>query len=829
MKDVAIPSRDMASWDLLKILQNFGLPLLPFILFFAYKYRSMIPSQLKPFHILDPLVTTLPPPSGRVYFEDTPANRQLIEGSKNKAYAGAITWAVVLHLGSTFLEEVFKYYLGNIGIFALSLSEALMYKENIFSFFRRWLVHYLLSKKDNKKTIHQKWRDHVTANTTMVVLHYVAGSKLGVHVPDLAAVVPYLISSCLAWPTMKGVLLGSLATSITSFLAYFIPPEPVQPPVNPLVWVSKEGMETRQWLMAQKVRSPEHTEEIDRVLGLLDQGTPDPLYEKWLSSVKHLQHLEEEWPKILPITCEQAYVPAVTAPTGTDPDAPTAAVGMFLLLNPATTMVRPNGIRMFEYAYTQRNISNSHAGALLLTTQICEGNPSCTFYDPPQACPLGARWFQATSRFIAITQLHKCDPNQLEGPRITLSEWARHYGTSMKRARAIQGIHDRANSPIKTTTELFLKGDEVLWPRPEGIKPRTIKALNPTVQAHCARPIYTIFENFKIYISTNLFRYKDCIIRLTVGSGKNSEELSTWMKLSLEEAALHPHYFSGIFAGDDFLGIYAVNGRIIIMENDFSKFDRTEGVHALISEFRVLTIMGCPFDVLVYLSESFSATPKYKNRKLEIKYSCPMPVQRATGGPDTTCGNSFVNMISVVDSLVESHFENLEQDQRQLGLLPKLKIFHDIGSATFLKGWWVNGKWLPLPSQVLKLGKLLTNPTVIFKKTSKLTAWAKIAKAMALGVGSVPDTYPILGPLLKRYKTLTTLDVEAYREREHKVFIDPTPFEEDDREQAISMIMQRYLCERVDIVQLEIIYETAPFPSVIFHPLLKRLGDTDYG
>jgi hypothetical protein len=568
----------------------------------------------------------------------------------------------------------------------------------------------------------------------------------------------------------------------------------------------------------------------------------DPL-DKWKQDVSLLEHSEGDY-GVISVTPEKSFVPAINTPTGNDLDQPQPAVGMYILLLSSATFVRPNGPANFLYAYNQRNVITTHDGEEMLLSECCEGLRACRFsmngLGVSRYCSLGERWELARALMIRYYSIGSYQMNA--DHKMTLKDWVAHYKHAHKRARASVAVDQASQSGPSHRNTLFLKGDEVLYPKEGKIKARTITSVDTTVQAVCATELDQFFTMFKrheghdFYLTPPCWSNMDWIfshikVRFAVGSGKNSSDLNQWLNDSyamLEDS--HSRAISCIVAGDDFLAMYFDGKEWWFLENDFSKFDRTEGVHALQAELEYLLVQNVPYHVISTLLQTYQTPFTYQNRKLEFKQTCPMPIQRPTGGPNTTVGNTIVNVMSVIYALSNSDPLQMDREQRSLGLLPKLQIFRTMDSCTFLKGWWIIEYWVPLPSQVIKLGKILTRPSDIYRKIPDLQAWGRAAKAMAKGLGTVPLSYPILGALLSRYLSLSDCEDDPISE-EYKPKVDPiTDWEITlHRPRAIQMMCERYDTTEAEIVGLEELYRTVPFPSVISHPLLPRLGKRDYG
>jgi hypothetical protein len=155
-----------------------------------------------------------------------------------------------------------------------------------------------------------------------------------------------------------------------------------------------------------------------------------------------------------------------------------------------------------------------------------------------------------------------------------------------------------------------------------------------------------------------------------------------------------------------------------------------------------------------------------------------------------------------------------------------------MNSGTFLRGWWVPAirgglTWLPLPSQVLKMGKLCRQPTAIAHTRDWRLAYRVCAYALGSSLGEVPEEYPILGPFLARLRHLGLhhIVLEDVID-EHKPVVDRARAIE--RPAALAMMCLRYGVSVTDIEDAERLIRGAEIPSWISHPVFEALQRVDY-
>lgn len=563
--------------------------------------------------------------------------------------------------------------------------------------------------------------------------------------------------------------------------------------------------------------------------------------------VDQCSHVEKYLPLKEAIPEEQTFLPATQLAKRYD-DCPIAEhavmeaecqVGMYMLLNSTATFYRPHGPLQLWHAYKQRNCDE------VPITLICEkpSEPPLPHQAPPwkhcefkpfgrTECPIGRAWHRATKIMIAL--LKHIDQDQ--GKPLSSQEWIKKFNGAAKKARAREAISRRDEGDLFIRSGIFLKADEVLYGRDGVLKGRTVKSLDETVQAEAYQWVEQITKQFKsLFDGKTPFRLKDWTLTFAIGSGKTGDDLDKWHRQALDWISLGHRRAACIFAGDDFMALINQEGNIFALESDFSKMDRTQGVHALGAEFRGLTVCGMPRFVAYHLFEAILATPRYQCQRFELKMRLPMAPQRATGGPDTTLGNTMTNMMSVLYAVDKANgFQQLSEMQLELGFLAKLQHHIEISRSTFLKGWWIptvdSYQWLSLPSQVIKLGKILTNPSLIFPQLSQTDAWKAAAASMAASYGVVPFDYPLFGCFLERYLSLSITrknllqDIPTLQYRIKREKSDPV-----DRQAALSMFAQRYGLSESEIEEMELEIRSAPFPGILTHSGWSVLATRDYG
>jgi hypothetical protein len=175
----------------------------------------------------------------------------------------------------------------------------------------------------------------------------------------------------------------------------------------------------------------------------------------------------------------------------------------------------------------------------------------------------------------------------------------------------------------------------------------------------------------------------------------------------------------------------------------------------VIAERIKLTKMGLP---QFYIENAIrQATMPYQIRMLKkdltLKIKLKTQPQMGSGSDATTYGNSDHNIDNGYYAVEQSGSNRTLSDlSLDLGFVLKTRVHRNICQGTFLKGWWQRTAnsyfWLPLPSAVLKLGKVMDLPTKIAKDKDQQRAMKLCLYALASSPGVIPLEYPILGPFI---------------------------------------------------------------------------------
>jgi hypothetical protein len=277
---------------------------------------------------------------------------------------------------------------------------------------------------------------------------------------------------------------------------------------------------------------------------------------------------------------------------------------------------------------------------------------------------------------------------------------------------------------------------------------------------------------------------------------------------------------------------------------DYSRYDSTQKEGVLIEAANVwMAAMGFN-DETRQIFQSVYSTPfstKF-GPKFDFKVSGIMPFQFSTGLGLTTVGNSVTNALALLE--VGSHpVSERAAHFARLGLVAKENRFDSPSGMDFLKGWYVPASsggytYQPLPSRVLKLGKVSKDPCLLtHRPQSEWRAAAKnVAHALHLGHPGVSRNMPFFGDLLELYRRvgeMGSIKIERNQVIENAEYsVTDGSHRHVDKETWYTLMSARYEitpdeCDSFSTMLRDPALELA-FPVMINHPVLDKLRAVDY-
>jgi hypothetical protein len=365
------------------------------------------------------------------------------------------------------------------------------------------------------------------------------------------------------------------------------------------------------------------------------------------------------------------------------------------------------------------------------------------------------------------------------------------------------------------------------------MKPRAIINLDPRFHSEM-----TIFSRALTYVLHDIFDgsskdYFGVQARIYFAAGSPFEvlcEIGTSMSTGDLVIAV---------SGDDSVVAWGNNFRFQgYGEADQSQFDHTQDQGPQTAAAIWMRALGAPgwFVDMVYHCCSAAYTVNF--RRLRVKGEAG--VQMPTGITMTTLLNSMSTIFMYLN-LFKNPGLDVPLAGRQLGFKVKYFEFVNLGDVTFLKGWWRRSGssliWLPLPSAVLKIGKILKKPTEIVrmspnKKKSergqKLACY-EVGRALASSYGSVPFSYPILGPFLHVLKKFHSTCEKGTAMAATESWKPCVTGDYELESEAIDAVCFRYGLSTGDIDRVtKLILQVADLPSYLEDLVFLRLAEKDY-
>jgi predicted RNA methylase len=436
---------------------------------------------------------------------------------------------------------------------------------------------------------------------------------------------------------------------------------------------------------------------------------------------------------------------------------------------------------------------------------------------------------------IRYSKLTETDwANSLRGPKKRAAfEMIEHFEAGRARFNWYPGIECR--DVVVGILSMFPKTDEVLSYKDfYGIRPRVIVSTRLEIQ-YCVQPyVIAATRAFKERLAEGPIIFRGKPYDVTYVAGVDPSYMNAWPFLCFSNAGLG--ITSILVQGDDSL-VYeqGLDGRWRWRETDFSKFDQSQGVPHLLCQYAILRALGVPSSVTSLLMDIAKAPARYKSYGKTEPFVmnwvlAPGSARRATGGADTSLGNSIVAMCAILNCL---SFHWSEQSMTDTGLTFKFNRLHEtISSATFLHSWWVKGSnndyaFLPLPSQTVKAGK-------ITKTGLNLQSIREYSRAISTGYINIPVEYPVLGPFLGVMHRLGATPRASrvdyvQRTKPYKVIGQADPNFKLDVFSCRQQIQERYDLTVSDIERAEAkMAAVTSLPWIISDPVFLRLQEIDY-
>jgi hypothetical protein len=421
---------------------------------------------------------------------------------------------------------------------------------------------------------------------------------------------------------------------------------------------------------------------------------------------------------------------------------------------------------------------------------------------------------------------------------------------SLTLAQAVLGMKDHGRRVLQANSEnflglfqnrskcsYFLKTNECLPLKKYGIKGRCITNFHPICHSDTlvfsktiAETMHKNWEVGRIFSITVGLR--SVSVNVVFASGYTQSQLSDIADLLMN--------FSGVVivvSGDDsvvkFPRGFGQSG--IFGAYDMSQFDVTQSEGALgIGCHRMVQEVGYSSKV----ADEFYNLCKIPGnaRKGDLKVTISTSPVLPTGITATTIFNSHDTAFLFLYHtyrVLEGGERPLNESAIELGFAITGVTSDLLEDMDFLKGWWIPSRmgsyiWYPLPSAIIKAGKIMRNPLEISNSKSYPEAYKLIAYASACSYGDLDESYPIFGKFLSTLKRLGTFVPDGWIDLDEKFSRVPVSGF-INREDVISMIDRRYGIAEDEITHFEdLCDEIYELPVVTFSSVFDKLTERDY-
>jgi hypothetical protein len=306
-------------------------------------------------------------------------------------------------------------------------------------------------------------------------------------------------------------------------------------------------------------------------------------------------------------------------------------------------------------------------------------------------------------------------PSTLSKFEINLDEWLKTLSAKQKKLYKTYSEKELICAYYQKHTKIFIKTDEVI-PSQEKFVPRLVYAphfyyvmrLGPFVKNFAKHLTKTIWgknsEPFTEYKGVKVYGYYAC--------GATTEDLSFFVNKAWSGN-------DGLYLmvmGDDTWALLRKNGKVKVIETDFSKFDATQCNTTMEISLQWLEKLG-------YSQEAQIWRNMYKEKKYYIHRPTGnivrIPKEKEfflTGEPGTSLRNSILNMVVSLQAIIDEDVNVY----KEYGLVVKQKETMSPYNTTFLRCVFLptldGYTCIRLPSFLLKFGKSTTDPLLIYPR-----------------------------------------------------------------------------------------------------------------
>lgn len=378
------------------------------------------------------------------------------------------------------------------------------------------------------------------------------------------------------------------------------------------------------------------------------------------------------------------------------------------------------------------------------------------------------------------------------------------------------------------------------------IKPRAIADLHPINHAETAPYSRFLVEKLKVtWTPGSIFALDDgFLVSIVFVSGYTQEKLSELGRI-LSTTSIP----TVVVSGDDTVLVLPSFENNRFGMGDETMCDQCQSHASIGSAYRWMSKMGCPSAADMYLSQCSMPCVAFREDFHIKAWTRPM---LATGLTATTLLNTVnigLKNVACLRASVNAEKWVVEDVSKSFGFNTKWCVHESLSGVDFLKGWWVPSEqchWLPLPSLLVKLGKFMNDPVLLYTRRVKgkkirpsfEDACAFAAYDLYRSLTAIPLNYPILGWFIDMLRRLgkppgvncVSKLVEDFDYKTQLTATDRVVLTDEEVVLLEDMIINRYQIDQTDLLEVKLLFAgNKLLPVLLVHPVFDRLASVDYG
>jgi len=376
----------------------------------------------------------------------------------------------------------------------------------------------------------------------------------------------------------------------------------------------------------------------------------------------------------------------------------------------------------------------------------------------------------------------------------------------------LTGIDVIEKSVFSKTETLGLKDVVTTLGTHKSIKPRSIVSYNPFAIYNMINVMRGCNATFHDLCNGQTYHFRGVPIACYYASGYSQSRLAEVHNSLTSQNTV-------AVAGDDLISYHQNEAKQA--EGDVSGCDQSLKAEAMTAARTMLEHMHIHPRMIDYIMVCLSM--RYKMRSGLFSMSGDPGIQMASGIPWTTLLTSILCISVAITAFVDWTLDGVPYvtTYARHGMKFKFQWHEYIHNATFLRGWFNNGYWWPMPSAVFKLGKTkdCMRTITLVNKHARNHKWnytlhqrnrlacARMAWCFYMCYQKLDPNYPVLGPWIQMMKRCSVpmtknVDPETFVDSwKYKVHIDMEV--QCDRYSAMDAMCHRYSVTYFDIEEAE--------------------------